>query len=419
MKINLRLIISILFCYLSVSCNALKPDLKSLNMNLGFEPQSLDWNLAGDSYSYTIISKIMLGLTQFTESDNGDLIIKPGLAKSWTISDDAKEYIFYLDERAVWSDGCKLKAQNFIDSLERTAAPDFGAPYAELLSIIDLEKSEVIDDKTLKLVLKFPASYFLYLTASCFSYPIRLDLIEKYGDSWTEPENMVSIGPYLLDHWQHEYKIVLKSNPDYFLKEQLEDNLDLLKFFMVAEQSSAFTLFKNKQFDWIDGGSVPTSEFKHLEKCLKETTGEEKLCDDFHISNSSLLRNTFLGFNVHKKPFDNALVRKAFAYALDRKALVKLRGRGDIPNATWVPPGLQYFYRDDKAIIYDPEKARALLAEAGYPNAKGLAEIEFLYPSREDAKALAEIMHSMWHKVLGVDVKLKCSGVESFYENLK
>ncbi len=418
MKLFLKLSILFFICSLSFSCTALKSNSKSLNMNLGFEPQSLDWNIAGDTYSYTVISKIMIGLTQFTESDSGELSLKPGLAKSWDIREGGKEYVFYLDERAKWSDGRELRAQDFIDSLERTFSDDFGAPYAELLAVIDMNKSKAVDDKTLKLVLKYPTSYFLYLTASCFSYPIRMDLIDQYGDSWTEAENMVSIGPYLLDHWQHEYKIVLKANPDYFLKDQLKNNLDILKFFMVAEQSSAFTLFKNKQFDWIDGGSVPTSEFKNLEQCLEN--GEvTKLCDDFYIESSSLLRNTFLGFNVHKKPFDNPLVRKAFAYALDRKALVKLRGRGDIPNANWVPPGLAYFYRADKAIIYDPVKAKALLAKAGYPNGKGLEEIEFLYPSREDAKALAEIMHSMWHKVLGVDVKLIAQEWKVFMKTLR
>ena len=119
-------------------------------MNLGFEPQSLDWNIARDIYSPTIISKIMIGLTQFTELDTGEINIKSGLATSWDISVDGKEYIFYLDERVKWSDGRELKAQDFIDSLERTFTDDFGAPYAELLAVIDMDKSKAVDDKTLK-----------------------------------------------------------------------------------------------------------------------------------------------------------------------------------------------------------------------------------------------------------------------------
>lgn len=418
---NLTVII-LAFVFTLCSCTRVDQGYKVLNMNLGFEPEALDWNIAGDIYSYTIIHKIMHGLTQFSEDAEEKLAVKPALAKSWTISEDGLDYIFEIDERAIWSDKREVLAQDFMDSLTRTLEPSFGAPYAELLQIIDMDRSKVLAKKKLRLSLKYPASYFIYLTASCFMYPIRQDLIDKYGDTWTEADKILSTGPYLLDYWQHEYKIVLKKNPDYFLKDEIENNIDELKFFMVPEQSSAFTLFKNKQFDWIDGGSIPTSEFANLEKCLAEEKHISELpeiCRDFDIASSSLLRNTFLGFNVNKKPFDDIRVRKAFAYALDRKAIASLRGRGDIGNATWIPPGLSYFYRKDKQYIFDPSSAQDLLNEAGYSDKSKFPEVIFLYPSREDAKALAEIMHSMWHKNLGVDVKLVAQEWKVFMKTLK
>jgi oligopeptide transport system substrate-binding protein len=85
---------------------------------------------------------------------------------------------------------------------------------------------------------------------------------------------------------------------------------------------------------------------------------------------------------------------------------VKLRGRGDVATASWIPPGLKSFYNESRGLEYKPNEARALLKAAGYENGKNFPEVEYLYPSREDAKALAEIMHSMWKKELNINVKL-------------
>lgn len=364
---------------------------KCLNMNLGFEPETLDWNRVSDAYSPTIISQIMDGLTSFDEKD-GEVVVKPAIAKSWTINEDGTEYTFFLDERAKWSDGKPVIAQHFIDSFHRALSPEIASPYANLLSVMDLENSKAIDEHTLLIKLKFPATYFLFLTAQCFTYPIRLDLINKYADNWVEAEHMVSNGRFLLKEWRHEYKIHLKANPEYFLKDEIKSNLEELKFFMVPEQSSAFTLFKKGQFDWIDGGSIPSSEFNQLEK--------------LRPLKSSLLRSTFLGFNTQKEPFNNALVRKAFSYAINREELIKLRARGDIPTASWIPPGLKSFHNTERGLGYNPQLARDLLKQAGFPNGKGFPTVEYVYPSREDSKALAEIMHSMWQKELNIKVKL-------------
>lgn len=373
------------------ACSEISNKTNCLNMNLGFEPESLDWNQVSDAYSPTIISQIMDGLTSFDEKD-GEITVKPALAKSWTINSDGTEYTFHLDPRAKWSDGEPVIAEHFIDSFTRALNPETASPYGDLLSVIDLNKSKALDNETLLIKLKFPANYFLFLTAQCFTYPIRKDLIAKYGDNWTEAENMVTTGRFRLDKWQHEYKILLKAVPDYYLQDEIKSNITELKFFMVPEQSSAFTLFKKGQFDWIDGGSVPSSEFSKL--------------DSLNPQRSSLLRSTFLGFNVQKAPFNNPLLRKAFSYAIDRKELVKLRGRGDVATASWIPPGLKSFYNESRGLEYRPDEARALLKAAGYENGKNFPEVEYLYPSREDAKALAEIMHSMWKKELNINVKL-------------
>ena len=362
-------------------------------MNLGYEPPTLDWNLASDFSSFDIISNIMIGLTRFGTDSAGNIIVVPGCAQSWQINPDATEYIFKLDPRAKWTDGKQVTAQDFVDSFIRIQDPNNVAPYAELLSMIDLEKSKAIDDTTLIIHLKHPAAYFIYLTAYGLTLPIRKDLIAQYGQDWTEPANLVSNGPFKLTEWQHEYKITLERNPLFHLDRKQADQVQTLKFFMVQEQSSAYTLYLNNQFDWIDSRSIPMGEYKNLKNAEK----------------TLLLRNTYIGFNTTRKPFNNYLVRQAFSLAINREALVKIKGKGDVANHTWIPPSLSSLFDYEtlkKYQAYNPELARAKLAMAGFPDGKGFPELEFLIPSREDSKLLAESLQSMWAKELNVKIKI-------------
>lgn len=390
------------------ACSTNKYDPNTLRMNLGTEPPSLDWNLASDSNSFDIISNIMEGLGRFALDPQGKVIVLPGCAKSWKISEDGTEYIFYLDPNAKWTDGKQVTAQEFIDSFTRLLDPNTAAPYASLVSMIDLRESKALDELTLRVKLKYPASYFIYLTAHGITYPIRLDLMKKFGNNWTEATNLVTNGPYKLKSWQHEYKILLERNEGYHHKLA---KIKYLKYFMVPEQASAFTLYKNNQFDWIDNRSIPVSEHRHLNSSQNRQDSPQRF---------PLLRNSFIGFNIHKKPFSQRLVRQAFSLSIDRKILSKIRSKNDIPNSIWIPLSLSEFLDYDylskqfKNIFkedftqdgYHPELARRLLAKAGYPHGENFPEVELLIPSRDDVKLQAETLQSMWAKELNVKVKI-------------
>ena len=151
-----------------------------------------------------------------------------------------------------------------------------------LLSIIDLEKTKAIDDRTLFIKLKRPAAYFIYLTAYGLALPIRKDLIEKHGRNWTEPQNLVTNGPFYLADWHHEYKIKLKRNPRFHQKISKSDiRYDKLAkelhYFMVQEQSSAFNLYENNSIDWIDNRSIPRSSFSSADGNIAVCTAERAL----------------------------------------------------------------------------------------------------------------------------------------------
>jgi oligopeptide transport system substrate-binding protein len=401
-------------------------DENVLRMNLGSEPPTLDWNLANDFTSFDIISVIMVGLTRFTLDEKGNIAVKPGVADSWQISDDNTEYTFYLNKKAKWTDKIPVTAQHFIDSFQRLLDPETAAPYADLLSIIDLERTKALDEKTLFIKLKRPAAYFIYLTAYGLALPIRKDLIEKYGRNWTEPGKLVTNGPFYLDKWHHEYKITLKRNSRFHQKiskydERFDKLAKELHYFMIQEQSSAFNLYQNNSLDWIDNRSIPLS----VMKTIKEQA--DKI---------PVLRNTYIGFNHQKAPFDDLNLRKAFSYAVDRKALTEIIGKGDLANNTWIPPSLGQFFDienivkefnskyDQSASITEyqrgffPELAKDFLEKSKYKK-EDLEEIEFRIPNRESSKILAETLQAMWSKTLGIKVNIVAMEWKVFLSSLR
>ena len=372
----------------------------TLRLNLGFEPDTLDWAKATDSYSFDVITNIMTGLTKY----NNNLESIPSIAKGWKISNNGKTYHFLLDENAKWSDGRKVLAEDFVYSWGRILNPLTAAPYAYLLYPIKNAKQynigkihdpqmlgiKSLNSNILEVELESPLAFFLNLTSWAVYFPQRKDIVEQYRDDWTEPKNIVSCGPFSLDNWQHEYKVSLKKNPYYKNPEPL---LEKINYHIVPEQSSAFSLYLNDEFDLIDGRSIPISEIETI----------RKMDESAFIP---LLRVTYVGFNVHKPPFDNKFVRAAFSHATDRNVFPKVLKRGEIPSITWIPPGLKQFYLPDVGCKYSERIARDFLAKAGYPDGKNFPKVQLIFPTREDARLLAESLQSTWKRVLNVEVEL-------------
>ncbi len=371
-----------------------------LRLNLGFEPDTLDWLKATDSYSFDVITNIMVGLTKY----NNELKSIPSLAKGWKISNDGRTYHFLLDKDAKWSDGRPLLAEDFIYSWERILNPETAGPYAYLLYPIKnaalyntgkiqdpkLLGFKAINDGVIEVNLESPLAFFLNLTSWAVYFPQRKDIVEKYKDDWTEPQNMVTCGPFLLDKWKHEYKLSLKRNPYYLNPIPL---LEQIRYYMVPEQSSAFSLYLNNELDFIDNRSIPISEIETVRK-MPET------------EIYPLLRGTYIGFNVNKPPFDNKYVRAAFSHAINRTVFPKILKREEAPSSTWIPPGLKDFYSPDIGCNFDVNKAREFLAKAGFPNGNNFPKVTMHFPTREDAKLIAESVQALWKKILNVDVEI-------------
>jgi oligopeptide transport system substrate-binding protein len=413
----MRLVLYSLLCFLIASslsaCGAEHggPLKDTLRMNLGTEPPSLDWSLATDNTSLEVLTNLGVGLAQFRD----DLSCAPACAESWDVSPDGKRYVFHLRKDAKWSDGKPLLADDFKYSWIRLLTPGTAGPYAfflyDVVNALDYNKGKIKDpnlvgiscpdEHTLEVHLQKPAAYFVNLTTMCSLFPMRKDIVEKFGNRWTNPENIVVDGPFTLKTWQHEYKIELVPNQYFF---EGPPKIKLVQMFMIPEQATAYALYENDQLDYVDNHSIPTPEVQH------NFSNPEYL-------NIPLLKSYYIGFNVKKKPFDDKRIRLAISKAIDRTIFPKILRRQERPASTFLPEGFCGYTPKDPPGL-DPTGAKKLLAEAGYPDAKGFPRVEIYYSSREDNKMIMEAVQDQLKQNLNLHVELQNQEFKVFMNSL-
>jgi oligopeptide transport system substrate-binding protein len=385
---------------------------KHFRVNLGTEPPSLDWSLATDHVSFNVISNLMVGLTEFDK----DLKPAPVVAKSWDLQDGGKRIVFHLRDDVQWSDGKKVRAQDFEYSWKRLLDPKTASQYAYILFDVanaqeynegKIKDAATVgvraqDDQTLVVSLRHPASYFLAITTFEVTFPQRQDVVAKFDSRWTEPGNIVTNGPFRLETWRHENQIELSANAGFF---RGKPTMEKVTMYMVNEKTTAITMFEQGNLDFVDDHSIPPLDKPRLGKMAGY-----KLVPQ--------LRGEYYAFAVDRKPFDNPQVRKAFAMAIDREVLPKILQGGQTPATSWIPPGM-LAHNPEIGVRFNPAEAQKLLKEAGYPDGKGLPPITLGYNTDEEKKLVAEAIQSMWQKHLGVVVKIENQEWKVFLKKLQ
>ena len=413
-NIFLRLCLPILFLALLGACKSSSRSGESrFRVNLGTEPPTLDWSLATDHVSFNVISNLMVGLTEF------DKALKPApmIAKSWDVLDGGKKIVFHLRDDVQWTDGKKVRAQDFEYSWKRLLDPKTASQYAytlfDLVNAQEYNEGKIKDassvgvraedDQTLAVTLRHPAAYFIAITTFEVTFPERRDVVGKFAERWTEPGNIVTNGPFRLASWKHENEIELSANPSYF---RGKPAMERVRMFMINEKSTAVAMYEQGNLDFIDEShSIPTLDKPRLSKMPGYKVVPQ-------------LRGEYYGFAVDRKPFDNVKLRKAFAMAIDRSVFPKiLQGRA-VAGTSWIPPGMPA-HNPEIGLKFNPTEARRLLSEAGYPDGKGLPQIVLGYNTQEDNKLVAEAVQSMWQKNLGVVVRVENQEWKVFLDKLK
>jgi len=376
------------------------------------EPQTLDPALMTGLAEGRIATALFEGLTRL---DPKTLEILPAMAVSWVVSPDGLHWVFRLRPGVTWSDGQPLTSEDFRWSWLRLLAPDSSAAYGNLL--FDVKGARAYKERKgtaqevglhapspdlLHVHLERPVPYFGALAAFFTLLPVPRQAVEEHGDRWTRPGNIVSNGPYLLEHWSFYRELVLHRNPNYWDVDRVA--VERIRLLPVVDPNTQFNLYETGGVDLLF--SVPSPILDHLTHRLDYVTG-------------SRLATAFLRLNVTRPPFDDLRVRQAFALAIDKEIITgKIMRGGEVPTNSLVPRGLPG-YQPAPGLTGNVDRARELLAQAGYPGGRGFPPVALLYRDNPDQAALATVLQRRYQEILGVDVRLNSREWKVYISSMK
>jgi oligopeptide transport system substrate-binding protein len=400
----------------AATSTAYSPTLREANKNkillttVGSEPRTLDPQASQGVTEHHIIMAMIEGLVAPSIDDQSKVV--PGMADRWQHNEDCSVWTFHIGEDRKWSNGDPVTAQDFIFSYKRMLTASFGAQYSDNLFILkgaedyyrgkitgfDQVGVKALDAHTLRIELVGPTPYLLSLVQHDSWLPVNPKAILNFGNidtrdsKWTRAENYIANGPFKMKSWRPNDVIEVVRNPLYW--DAANVKLNGINFYSVENgntQERAFQAGQLHMTDQIPLDKVPYYRRKHPE--LIRIDPYEGVY--------------FYRMNVARKPLDNPKVRLALNFAVDRDAIVKNILREDQRPATgYTPPGMGDYQTLEK-MHYDPERARQLLTEAGYPNGKGFPKFTIHFNTSESHRAIAEAIQQMWKEVLNIDVGLE------------
>ena len=414
-----------------------------MTVNIASEPQTIDPALNSAVDGAIMISHMFEGLMRWDDSGAetvgsdgtcNNAVLAEGQAESYEKTpneDGTVTYTFKLRDDIKWSDGKDVTAQDFVFSWQRLVSPETAADYSYMIDCVvnaneimngEKEPSELgvkaVDEKTFEVTITSDLPYFLEICAFPATFPVREDIVSNA--QWTyDPATYVSNGAYKMSERVTNDRIVMVPNEYYYDVDSLGPQK--LTFKLMEDQNAMLNGFNTGELDFIE--SMPTDEVAGL-----LASGDLKIVD--------YIGTYYVCYQTQKAPFDDWRVRKAFTLAVDRNRIVtEITQTGQVEAGGYVPAGVYDAagatgddFRTVGGDYYDPykeayeancEEARALLAEAGYPNGEGFPVVEYLYNTDDSHKAVAEALQNMWQEVLGVKVTLNNQEWATFLQTRK
>jgi len=371
------------------------------------EPKGLDPHIVSGVLESNILRALFEGL--ITNDPKNDTATPGGAALEVTSDATATVWTAKLRPNGKWSDGTPVTAHDFAFSYERMLTPELGAKYSEMLYFLkgaeDFNKGnttdfsnvgvEVINDETLRLTLRGPTPYFPEIlkhytwTAIPRHVVLKHGKIAQRGNPWTRPENIVGNGPYQLKSWRRNHHIEVERNPHYWNSSNV--TLNGVRFLPVTNPYTEARMFRDGQLHSTYGAP---SEVVDLMKRDHPT----------QLRQEPYVGTVFYRCNTTRQPLNNPHVRQALSHAINRKAICDNVYRGFTPAHSMTPP--MGNYQPPNIAKFDPDIARKLLADAGFPNGKGFPRLKILIASRETAATLAQAIQAMWRETLGIEVEI-------------
>jgi oligopeptide transport system substrate-binding protein len=370
--------------------------------------KSLDPNLASSVEDADIIRSLIEGL--YNEDANGGLV--PAVALSYEESADLTTYTFKLRPEAKWSNGDPVVAGDFVYGWQRLVDPATASEYAwymELMQVVNAgaitrgEKPvtelgvKAIDDYTLEVKIEAPLPYFPKMLTHVSTFPVHKGTVDKFGAEWTKPGNLVGNGAYVLTEHLVGEKLVMEKSPTYW--DAANVIMSPITAVTINDENAAWTRYVAGE---LDRSTVPSGQFPRLsQEYPGEVTSSPSACSYAYIVN--------LGEGMGNEALKDVRVRQALSLAMNRDIIIdNILQAGQIPAYSWTPAAINGFQMPamDVASLTQAErdeKAKALMAEAGYGPDKPLA-FTMNYNTSEGHQKIAVAIQQMWKQTLGVEM---------------
>lgn len=366
-----------------------------------YEPETLDPTAVRTALAMDLAVQLFSGLTEVR--GGGEVV--PDVASAWEITDGGRGYLFKLRDDVRWSDGHPVTAEDFVVGWRRRLDPRHTGHVLDT-KIFDIKgarsylRGEIeanflgvtaADPYTLVVELERPSGQFLMVN----SFPVPAHVVRRHGDDWTDDEHLVTNGPFNLVAWRRREKLVFERNPLYH--GSYGGNVQRVELKVVDSWSTALELYEQEELDvHADQGAM----FLTSERVRQRHKSD-------YVS-APWSQTTALCFDLKREPFQDSRVRRALALAIDRERLadVDLRGMFFPAGGGMIPQGMAG-HEPGINLPYDPQRARALLAEAGFPGGRGFPEVDAKGPGAGLFAALREGLQAQWRDALGLDIHFR------------
>jgi oligopeptide transport system substrate-binding protein len=382
-----------------------------LRIAWGAEPPSLDPGKASDTTSAKVINALMDPLVTLNPDT---LEPDPALAESWEV--DGNTVTFKLREDGTWTNGDPVTAQDYVYSWKRTLSPELAADYAyqfygivggaeyngceaDCDALADAVGVTAVDDYTLQVELTSEQPWFLGQVSHHSFLPVHQATVEQFGDNWTDPENIVTNGPFMLESWDHEAAINLVKNPDW--RDADSVSLERIEGSIIVDGITRVQAFEAGEVDVLEGGALPPEEIERLK-------GEP------YYEQYPALGTYYYGFNTENVGLEQ---RKAMSLAINRKVITDQIDRTGRAQATGMTPeGVKGFEVINPNSPWlpaegDMTQAQELMGQAQNPKTK----INLFHNDAPGHKEIAVAVQSMWQE-LGIETTIKAQEWAQYLE---
>jgi oligopeptide transport system substrate-binding protein len=435
------------------------PEGQQLRYVSGPEPESLDPPRSSGQPEARIHMALFDGLTEIHPQTSQAI---PSMAERWEAFRDNTEYVFHLRPRLRWSNGYPITAEAFVYSIRRALTPTLASRSAYMAYDIEYAQAfnegavflrdrssgrlapdpanpthhlvlpgdptarrrlladpayaavrshepvpvraedigvEAVDARTLRIRLMRPIPFLAGLLTHQFFRPVPRDVVERYGEAWTRPGNIVTSGAFVLETWRPYDRLVVVRNP--FFWDAANVRLDRITFYPLEDQTTIMNLYKAGAVDAVLNHTPPAAWVDSL-RGKKDYMDKPEVAIEFYT------------FNTTRPPMNDVRVRKAFNAAVDKAALAAFR-RTQKPLTAFTPEGIFPGYPQPKGDSFNPVWAKQLLVDAGYGNSAGefdpsrfpISDVELSYNTHEGHRQVAEFVQAQWKQNLGLTVPLK------------